>query len=59
MQILRRLPEFSNKTGSNLKGNQGMVKLWNLVLVPLINLFNNAWSEDMKLKMSSFDGNDF
>lgn len=32
MQILGRLPKFSNKTGSKLKGNQGLIILWNLVL---------------------------
>lgn len=60
MQILRRLPEFPNKTGSNSKGNQGLVILWNLCLVPLINLFNNiACSEVIKLKMPSLDGTNF
>lgn len=59
MQILKGLPEFSNKKVSNSKGNQSLVILWNLCLVPLISLFTNAWSEDMKLKMPSFDGTYF
>lgn len=59
MQILKELPEFFNKKASNSIDNQGLVILWNLCLGPLINLFNNAWSEDMKLIMPSFDGTDF
>lgn len=62
MHILRQLPEFSNKTGSKLKGNQRLIVLWNLCLVSLINLFNNVtdtfWFEVIKEKMPSLDCSD-